>query len=248
MAEGACLRYNDQSPRAAAMPRLRFSLRSFFLFLFVACLIGSNIFTAFENRRLNEKLNESHRIIKKQQAELGELVITDPNKLNAVAIPGYEVTTWRWRLHVPYERDGGYRIRFSTQDVPYDGTPPTSPYSIYLKGGEYEFTAAIRKNRNDDWTMQVIAAKRLSLGSSNSKTILRMAPEHSQWIGDGFGSWIADGFVSSIDHAGSGGTVSVTPGEPMVLLRVRCHDGSRSEVFEPCDGVMIWITEEGKKD
>ena len=75
------------------MPRFRFSLRSFFLFLFFACLVGSNLFTAREVNRLNEKLSESHRANEKLQAELGQLVVSDPNKLHAVAVQTHEGLT-----------------------------------------------------------------------------------------------------------------------------------------------------------
>jgi len=218
----------------------RFSLRSFFLFLFVACLIGSNIFTATEVRRLNEKLNQKDRTIEKLQVQVGELVITDPNKLHAVAIPSYEDLTWRWRLHVPDNTTHLYR--FATHDVPETGIP-ASPDSFPLDGGDYELTAAIRKDRNDDWALNVFAQRDPfgRIGLRREQTFA-LDPDHSQWAARAPGS--------SSRQAGCDGTESMTPGEAMVLLRHRImrelDDGSSSTVPEPCDGVMIWIVERGK--
>jgi hypothetical protein len=221
------------------MPRFRFSLRSFFLVLFIGCLVGSNLFTAREMHRLNEKLNESHRENEKLQAELGQLVVTDPAILHVVAIPSYEATTWRWRLHVP--ADGRYRIRLATHEIPETGIP-TSPHVLDLNGGESELTAAIRKDRNDDWAMNMIVTQRSANGSSSQRQSLPMAPEHSKWVAESSGS--------STSQAGASRTDSMTPGEPMVLLRHRIMralgDGSSGTVPEPSDGVMIWIVEEGK--
>jgi hypothetical protein len=220
------------------MPRIRFSLRTFFLFLFFACLIGSNIFTASRNKRLNQELNEKTQLIDKLQAELGHLVITDPKKLHAVAIPTYEALTWRWRLHVPTE--GKYRIRLATHEIPENGIP-TSPYAVDLKGGEYEFTAAIRKGGNDDWAMNMVFAEQLpSGGRSSLRHTSPMTPEDSKWAAEGSGS--------STGQAGLFGTASVNRGETMELLRIRAmkkaRGGSSSTVPEPSDGVIIWIEEE----
>ena len=221
------------------MPRFRFSLRSFFLFLFVACLIGSNLFTAREVNRLNENLNEKNRLIENLQVQLGELVITDPAKLHAVAIPTYDSLTWRWRLHVPNQTK--YGIRIATHEVPENGIPPNGE-SLSLPGGDHEFTATIRKDRNGEWAMNMIFTQRTPMGTvgSSQQNTLAMAPDQLQWA--------AHESSSTSRQAGSNGTESMTPGEPMVLLRHRImrglDGGSRSTVPEPCDGVMIWIAEE----
>jgi hypothetical protein len=221
------------------MPRFRFSLRSFFLFLFFACLIGSNLFTAREVNRLNEKLSESHRTIEKLQIQVGELVIIDPAKLYAVAIPSYDTLTWRWRLHVPSQTK--YGIRLTTHEVSENGIPPNGE-SLSLPGGDHEFTAAVRKDRNGEWAINMIFTQQTPTGAvgSSQQNTLAVAPDRLQWAAHESGS--------TSRQAGSNGTESMTPGEPMVLLRHRImrglDGGSRSTVPEPCDGVMIWIVEE----
>lgn len=204
------------------MPRFRFSLRSFFLVLFVGCLIGSNIFTAFENSRLrqtNQKL----------QAELGHLVVGDPTRLHAVAVDTHEELTWRWRLHVPEGKS--FQLRVATQQVPDSGLPGGSG-AFELAEGDYTLTAAIRQDHLQKW--------RLSVRSQVGTFRLLFSDDHSQWIVDSPGA--------ITEQAGSGGiTKSLEPGELMVLLRHRTMqrqaDGSSTTVAEPCDGVMIWIDE-----
>jgi hypothetical protein len=218
------------NPRAAAMPRLRFSLRSFFLVLFIGCLIGSNLFTALENRRLNEKLNESYGTIEKLQAELGKLVVTDPNKLHVVAVRTYDNLTWRWRLHVPKGRS--FHIYVASHEIPENGFPKDENLFL-LPDGETSATVAIRRNHLDKWVIRVA-------GPSGS-TGMSIPDEHSAWVANHPGS--------SENQAGLSGTESTNPGEPMVLLRFRVMqehaDGSASSVPEPCDGVMIWVAEMG---
>jgi hypothetical protein len=213
------------------MPRFRFSLRSFFLFLIVACLIGSNLFTAREVNRLNEKLSESYRANEKLQAELGLLVVTDPNKLHAVAVQTQESLTWRWRLHVPTGRR--FRLFMATQEIP-DNCLPTNHSSSGLVEGDFTATAAIRKGHLDKWMFRVMYP--------SGSTGMAFSDERSEWIVNHPGS--------SESQAGSNDSESTNPGETMVLLRFRvmqrAGDGSSSSVAEPCDGVMIWIAEESR--
>jgi hypothetical protein len=47
-----------------------------------------------DNARLRYELSELRR-------ETGYLEITDPQTLQAIAVPCLEELTWRWRIHVP---------------------------------------------------------------------------------------------------------------------------------------------------
>jgi hypothetical protein len=136
-------------PRAAAMPR--FSLRSFFLFLFFACMVGSNIFTAFENGRLRQT-------IEKLQAEFGLLVVSDPNKLHAIADETHEEWTWRWHLHVPKRRRFEYGI--ATKEIPSSGV--VGQGVDVLPEGDFAVTAAIRRDHLDRWMFRSIGRLRVS--------------------------------------------------------------------------------------
>jgi hypothetical protein len=205
------------------MPRFRFSLRSFFLVLFIGCLIGSNLFTASENRRLRRANEEL-------QTELGLLVVGDPNKLHAIAVETHEELTWRWRLHVPKGRT--FLVGVSTHEIPGSGLAANFG-SFGLPEGDFTVTAAIRRDHLDKW--------RLNFTMPSGSISTTVPDERSKWIVDSPGA--------SSEQAGSGGTPKVVDaGEPMVLLRRRLAqqlaNGSTRIGRESCDGVMIWIEEE----
>ena len=229
----AWLPYNESSPtqRAAAMPQLRFSLRSFFLFLFVACLIGSNVFTAWENRRLNEKLNQKDRIIDNLQVQVGQLVVTDPTKVHVVAIPTYEHLTWRWRVHVPDE--GVTSLRQATLKIPESGIRMNRLIRA-LPVGESDVIVAVHKDIDDNWYLSTILARRSPAGP------LGKQDQQTRPL-----KWTTVSPCWSTDQAGTNGTESMTPGEPMVLLRHRRYKRGAGSRFradpEPCDGVLICI-------
>jgi len=213
------------------MPRFRFSLRSFFLFLLLACLIGSNIFSAREIHRLNENLNEKNRLVENLQVQVGQLVVTDPTKFHVVAVPTYENLTWRWRVHVPEE--GANTLRQATLRIPESGIRMNRLLRA-LPVGESDVIVAIHKDLQDKWYLSTILARRSPagpLGTQNRQTMPL--------------KWTADSPCWSTDQAGTRGTESMTPGEPMVLLRHRRHKtgagGRSSPDPEPCDGVLICI-------
>ncbi len=68
------------------MPRIRFSLKTLLLFLFVATLAASNVFTSY-------RLKQVHDENAKLRTELGYLTIEDSSKLNVVGIAAHERTT-----------------------------------------------------------------------------------------------------------------------------------------------------------
>jgi hypothetical protein len=203
------------------MPRFRFSLRNFFLFLFVATLIGSNLFTAREVNRLRQA-NEQF------QAELGFVVVTDPNKLHAIAVETHEDLTWRWRLHVPRLR--GLQLFVANKNIPQDGLP--TDYRIAeLPDDDFSVNAAIRRDHLDQW--------RVAVHYPAGYLAMVIAEEHSGWVKDNLGF--------RAKQAGTSGQQTTNPGEPMVLLRLRAmqktEGGSSRIVPEPCDGLMLWIAE-----
>lgn len=76
------------------MPRVRFSLKGLLLFLLIATLAASNVFTSY-------RLKQSHGENAKLRTELGYLTIEDRSKLNVVQIATYEDLKWQWRVYIP---------------------------------------------------------------------------------------------------------------------------------------------------
>jgi hypothetical protein len=202
------------------MPRLRFSLRAFLLLLFIASLIGSNLFTAVQLRELRDE-NAQLRM------EIGRLVVTDRDKINVVAVPMYEDLTWRWRIYVP----PGHSLYMcgATQDIPENGLAKNFG-ATSLGGGEYLLTTAIRRNREDKW--------QLTVASPDSSSGFAFAEEHTGWL-TGSPGW-------SSTQVGISATEVFNPDEPVVLLRLRSMvtrpGGVSTSSDKPTeDGVMVFI-------
>lgn len=205
------------------MPRLRFSLKTLFLSLLFACLIGSNVFTSYRLKQLHEE-NVALR------KETGRLVVKDPAKLNIVAVPTYEDLTWRWRVHVP--PGDGERICFATQQIPQRGYD-TGTSSTTLRPGDYLLTATIRRNRHGDWA--------LTFGHPGGNFAAAFNEQFADWLGrqPKSAGW-------SMSQLGENDATVREPGAKLDLLRlrvtVRSPDGrSSSSPDEPCDGILIWI-------
>ena len=202
------------------MPRLRFSLRMFLLLLFIASLIGSNLFTAWQLHQLREENAEL-------RMEVGRLVVTDVNKVNAVAVPTYQDLTWRWRIHVP--KGPPLYVCGSAHEVPLTGFPANRS-ATNLPEGEYLLTAAIRHDRNGQWQLTVAYQN----GSS------------SFGISDEDAGWLVDSPGYSTSQAGVSGTDLFDPNARFELLRVRTFEkrpggGSVSSDSPAGPGVMLWI-------
>ena len=205
------------------MPRLRFSLKTLFLSLLFACLVGSNVFTSYRFKRLHDE-NVALR------KETGRLVVKDPTKLNVVAVPTFEDLTWRWRVHVPPGQ--GDKISLSGYKIPPTGYSG-SYSSTTLPSGEYLLTATVRRNHLGKWT--------LTVGHSGGTCTTSINEEHSGWLEPQTG---ASGWSSS--QAGQHEATVREPGTQLDLLRLRVMvqsaDGkSAKNTDEPCDGLLIWV-------
>ena len=202
------------------MPRFRFSLRAFLLLLFFGSLIGSNLFTAWQL----DKLRQENAQMRK---ELGRLVVTDPNKINIVAVPVYEDMLWRWRIYVPPGRS--LYICGSTHAIPQTGLPANFGATT-LAEGEYLLTAAIRRDRNGKWQL----------------TLARKGGSASFGFGDDDSAWLVDSPGWESTQAGTSSTELFDPDEPIVLLRLRAAEktpGGGSTISQNVTekGVMLWI-------
>jgi hypothetical protein len=215
------------------MPRVRFSLKGLLLFLLVATLAASNIFTSY-------RLKQSHDENAKLRTELGYLTIEDRSKLNVVQIATYEDLKWQWRVYVPEESK--LVLRTATHDIPEYGLPLNSG-RLGLRHGEYLITAAVRRDREGKWQLT------LATGGTLSRTPF---PEAAA-------IWLNDKASTTAYSAGGGRTETQKPDKPLRLLRVvsQAHLppgtgpvtyatddipplGKRNRIG---DGLLIWIDE-----
>lgn len=208
------------------MPRLRFSLKSLFLSLLFACLVGSNVFTSYRFKELHDE----NLALRK---ETGRLVVKAPAKLNIVAVPTYEDLTWRWRVHVPPGK--GEKISLSGDRIPPRGHSG-SYSSTTLPPGGYLLTATVRRNHLGKWTLIV--------GHSGGTCTTSINEEHAGWLEPQTG---ASGWSSS--QAGQHDATVREPGTQLDLLRLRVMvqspDGkSAKNTDEPFDGLLIWVEDQ----
>ena len=209
------------------MPRLRFSLKTLFLSLLFACLVGSNVFTSYRLKQLHEE-NVA------QRKETGRLVVKDPTKLNVVAVPTFEDLTWRWRVHVP--PGAGERIRLATQQIPGQGHDTGSSLSTTLEAGDYLLTATVRRNHHGQWALIV--------GHSGGSNMTNINERSAGWLEPQSG---ASGWSTS--QAGQNDATVREPGSKLDLLRLRVMvqspDGtSASNTDKPADGLLIWVEDQ----
>lgn len=192
------------------------------LLLFIGSLVASNLFTSWQLHQLREENFQMRK-------ELGRLVVSDPNKVNIIAVPTYEEMLWRWRIYVP--KGKSFQLAALTHQIPQTGflTAADSESTGLIKEGEYLLTATIRPNRNGAWQLMVAAPQ--------SSSGFGIADDHAKWL-SGNPGW-------STEQAGSTSTEVSDLAQPMVLLRVRSMKqtapGTSSTTPEPSDGVMIWI-------
>lgn len=215
------------------MPRFRFSLRAFLLLLFIASLVGSNLFTSWQ-------LHDAREQIMQLNKDLGRLVVADVNidKVNLVAVPTYEDLLWRWRLRVP--KGMSLYAHLGVGEIPPKGIPQLSGSSSGpIEEGEYLMTAAIRRNRENKWQFTVERKRDFQGGTASASSSVSIADQYAAWLtGEvGFGS----------SMAGGGGSTEVSGlGRPFELLRVRSFKttspGSSASTTQATDGVLLWLT------
>lgn len=204
-------------------PAFRFSLKTFFLVLLFGSLVASNLFTSYRWKQAREENTALRK-------EVGYLNVEDPDKLNLVAVKTLDDLTWRWRVHVP--EGSRPQIRLSGQEIPLNGF--SASYSgTTLPPGDYLLTAAVRRNRFDEWT--------LTLGYGNSSSTTSIDPRFAGWLEkqSGPSGW-------STSQAGTSGAEMHALDETFTLLRVRAMvpsaDGkSASTTDQPSGGVLIWV-------
>lgn len=190
-------------------------------------LVGENVRLEQENKQLRD--------------QLGFLTVADEKKLHARAISSdsvaYAEKRWGWRLHFPSDRP--FRICCQFADLPESGVPqngaPGGNQVLYDTKGDFQLNASVVKDKKGIW--------KLILDCDNGPNIT-MPISNPHWLE-------SDSPMSGGSQAGNRSTVSVNPGSPLVLLKIRRSKpvlqngkeiGSTVEM-NPTDGIFLWVEE-----
>jgi hypothetical protein len=214
--------------------RFRFSLFGLLALTLIVALAASN-YVAYR------RLQEVEPALEKLRNEVGELTIGDDRLLHAIAIPSFEDSTYRWRLHLPKGRKF-YLHAVAGSKIPEGGLPRgasrdtfVSEHILVPPDGEVLTTIAINKDQQGRW--------RLLASVASQSTFWKPLPDELQ-------SWLETPNSRSAFAVARGKTISVPSGEPLVLLQVRkirkLPGGGVTHEVRPTEGIAVWI-DEGKK-
>jgi hypothetical protein len=197
--------------------RLRFSLTSLFLLITIVGLAVA-LWTTSQGWK------KDATALQKLRNQVGELTISDPDRVHVIRVPTTGPLNWQWRVFLPAGRE--FQLRLITGEVPKTGVPGPGQalgmYSRFRCSGEFLLSASVQENHRGTY---VLAASAPNWEGSNPF-------QNDEWQ-------LRSKTISQIEL---GKTESVAPGEPMVLVRLRAdHDGTSPE--SPCDGLMIAIEE-----
>jgi len=183
--------------------RFQFSLRTLILAITLAALLVGLWTTSREVRQARIELAKYRR-------DVGYLEISDPNKACARAVRTAGSMNWEWRIYLPEERS--FRLRVLSKDIPEKGIPEGGRgTSTSLPSGEYLLKAVFQKNLLSGWAFSVsVPGKGESFG---------VGKEDTGWIGR-----LATTWSSGVGEE----TVSVDPGAPLELLRLRVPASPRN--------------------
>ncbi len=175
--------------------------------------------------KLTDLLRSVNAELQKYRNEAGHLTISKHEEVHAIGVQVTGALEWKWRVYLPANRE--YRLHLATGEVPKAGAPgpgeAIGAYTPLHRTGEFLILANVEKNHRGRWVLAVSTPDRkLSSPFQNdawversSRTVSEIKPSKPQ---------------------------SVTPGQPMVLLRLRVdQEGKAPET--PCDGLMISIQE-----
>ena len=202
----------------------QFSLRELFAAVTIVVLVVALWHTA-------SRLDPLEREVQLLRNETGRLTIEDPDLVHAIEVPITGNYRWRWRIHLPQDRD--YWLHSAEGAIPDSGLPAKGVGKSRSRirgphGPEFILDVAIEKNFDGT---HVLAAR----FGPHSTTLYSVTSDES------LPDWFSGEAMVGWTTAGEGATESVAQGQPLVLLRLKSYP-----VTEPGDGVMIWVAEDAK--
>ncbi len=182
------------------------------------------------------RLRQAEAELADYRRDYGFLKVDDPTMLQAVALWSPERGRWRWRVHLPA---GKYEICNGTTRIPAEGVVDSRLSESDLLDSvdsDISISAAVYKDpRNTGWMCKIMFE-----GTTISFPAPASFPE----------AWEESDSPSPCRDSGvlwNQGPKSVSPEEPLVLLRRRVGERRAKDVFdtESADGLMIWIRRTG---
>ena len=218
--------------RIPLVHRFRFSLRTFFVTLFVLSLISSNLYVSW-------RWDQSREEIQRLRDELGYLTIDDPKRFYVREVPTFLPFSWRWRIYVP---PGNRNFFLATGGIEKTGTQagysrvrgiqsPADPMQ-----GEFTLSVRVERGQNGGW--ELVATY------PDGRMMLDFKPSQAGWVfnDDHYPAVRANRNNARSEVAGlNGKTESFSADEPVVLLRLRAPEDWKTDNGQPCDGAMVWF-------
>jgi hypothetical protein len=210
----------------------KFSLRTMLLVIAILCLAIPLILQS-------SKLNRAQVELRQLRDQLGYLTIDDRSKVHIIAVDVDEPNTWRWRMFLP--RGVRYTWCLGYGDIPAQGVPKSkmdgiSNESYSETDSEVVITAKLRQMDNRDWTLSVSSSIQGSQAQMGGASTI-IPDKEMRWTREVPGR---EGHV-----LGSGGTETLDPKGPIVLLQWRSvekrPDGTYGPSAKPMPGYMIWL-------
>ncbi len=227
------------------LPRPRVSLLTLMLLMTIVAM-GLALW------KLNSELVPLRIEVRGLRDEVGQLTIDDPERLHSIEVDTGESDHWRWRVYIPQK--GNYGVHCFSDYVPSQGIPKNQGTGGWhsLSPGEHRFDMRLVRVESDaDRDVLKVRFTRPNGGISN----FTLYEVQHDWI---FNEKVKNGPLFASQTLGMK-TKSFDPKEQMVLLRLRARmpkirsqdangkviSWSHVEITEPCEGLMIWIDQQG---
>jgi hypothetical protein len=197
----------------------------------IVALVASNVVSF-------RRLREVEPALEKLRNEVGELTVSDTGLVHVIAIPSYEDSTYRWRLHLPRGRK--YTLHAVAGKIPEQGLPDggsrdtlvSQPYDPAVGGAQSLQTVAVNRDQRGRWRLII---------DNGVQNITVLLP-------DSLKTWLEESNGRTWSLAGREKTASMPKGEPLYLLRLRktkeLPGGAVTVDMQPTDGILVWIEED----
>jgi hypothetical protein len=109
--------------------------------------VVASLLVSRKARQDNQRLQKENTRLR---SDIGELTVDEgaEDKFHVIAVPTSDFMTWKWRMYVPQGSHLGLSI--VTNGIKRDIIPDTGTVFRTLTTGEHSFTAALRKNEQQD--------------------------------------------------------------------------------------------------
>jgi len=209
--------------------RARFSILTLLFITAIVALVLTVV-------QLYRELSPLRAEVKQLREETGQLAISDPDALQAIAVETYSDWAWKWRIWIPAGK--AYSVHYIASDIPERREYPRATRSFDLpteqEGREVVLTARIDRRPTGEF--------RLALSRGGMTSYLPVPEVASGWLTEGPKGSSHWGVATSQQTA--------KLEEPFVLVGIRAFmespTGSIPPTPEPAttQGVLVWMVEQ----